>query len=95
MPASPADTLPTPSAVATPTDIIYPPGDLYSDEPPLETDLHRDQIDLLLRLLKELWRDRNNFYASGNLTVYYSRGEQPNALCHMLVALGPISLALF
>lgn len=51
---------------------IFPPGDLYSDEPPLETDLHRDQIDLLIRLLKWLWRDRQDFYASGNLTVYYS-----------------------
>ena len=51
---------------------IFPLGDLYSDEPPLETDLHRDQIDLLIRLLKWLWRDRQDFYASGNLTVYYS-----------------------
>jgi Uma2 family endonuclease len=53
-------------------DIIFPPGDLYSDEPPLETDLHRDQIDLLIRLLRELWRERQDFYASGNLTIYYS-----------------------
>lgn len=51
---------------------IFPLGDLYSDEPPLETDLHRDQIDLLIRLLKWLWRERQDFYASGNLTVYYS-----------------------
>ncbi|NER81839.1 MAG: Uma2 family endonuclease [Leptolyngbya sp. SIO1D8] len=57
---------------ATPKDIIFPPGDLESDEPPLETDLHRDQIDLLIRLLKWLWQDRQDFYASGNLTVYYS-----------------------
>ncbi|WP_239112264.1 Uma2 family endonuclease, partial [Halomicronema sp. CCY15110] len=53
-------------------DIIFPPGDLYSDEPPLETDLHRDQIDLLIRLLKQFWADRQDFYASGNLTIYYS-----------------------
>jgi Uma2 family endonuclease len=52
--------------------IILPPGERYSDEPPLETDLHRDQIDLLIRLLKWLWSDRQDFYASGNLTVYYS-----------------------
>jgi Uma2 family endonuclease len=38
----------------------------------LETDLHREQIDLLIRLLKYWWRDRNDFYISGNLTVYYS-----------------------
>jgi Uma2 family endonuclease len=49
-----------------------PPTNLYSDEPPLETDLHRRQIDLLIRLLEYWWRNRNDFYVSGNLTVFYS-----------------------
>ncbi len=54
-------------------DIIeLPPTNLYSDEPPLETDFHRDQIDLLIRLLKHWWRERQDFYISGNLTVYYN-----------------------
>lgn len=57
---------------SNPHGIIFPPGDLYSNEPPLETDLHRDQIDLLIRLLKWWWRDRQDFYVSGNLTIYYS-----------------------
>jgi Uma2 family endonuclease len=52
-----------------------PPANLYSDEPPLETDLHRRQIDLLIRLLEYWWRDRDNFYVSGNLTVYYSAAQ--------------------
>jgi Uma2 family endonuclease len=55
-----------------PEDVIFPPGDLYSDEPPLETELHLEQIMLLLKCLKWLWRDRNDFYAAGNLTIYYS-----------------------
>lgn len=33
-------------------DVSLPPTDLWSDEPPLESDLHREQIDLLIRLLK-------------------------------------------
>ncbi|MDZ8223105.1 Uma2 family endonuclease [Nostoc sp. ChiVER01] len=53
-------------------DVIFPPGDLYSDEPPLESELHLEQIMLLLKCLKWLWRDRNDFYAAGNLTIYYS-----------------------
>jgi Uma2 family endonuclease len=53
-------------------DVIFPPGDLYSDEPPLETELHLEQILLLLKCLKWLWRDRNDFYAAGNLSIYYS-----------------------
>jgi Uma2 family endonuclease len=53
-------------------DVIFPPGDLYSDEPPLETELHLRQIIIFLQCLEWLWRDRNDFYAAGNLTVYYS-----------------------
>jgi Uma2 family endonuclease len=53
-------------------DVIFPPGDLYSDEPPLETELHLRQIMLLLQCLEWLWPDRNDFYAAGNLTIYYS-----------------------
>lgn len=56
-------------------DIQFPPGDLLSDEPPLETDFHRDQIDLLIRLLKWWWRDRQDFYVSGNLTIYYNQRQ--------------------
>ncbi len=57
-------------------DIIFPPGDLWSDEPPLESDLHRKQIDLLIRLLEWLWRDRQDFYVSGNLTIYFSPNQK-------------------
>ncbi|MFB8791570.1 MAG: Uma2 family endonuclease [Potamolinea sp.] len=55
-----------------PEDVIFPPGDLYSDEPPLESELHLRQIILLFKCLEWLWRDRNDFYAAGNLTIYYS-----------------------
>ncbi|MBG1267851.1 Uma2 family endonuclease, partial [Nostoc sp. WHI] len=58
--------------LVTPKDVIFPPGDLYSDEPPLETDLHRLQMTLLIQCLEWLWQNRNDFYASGNLTIYYS-----------------------
>jgi Uma2 family endonuclease len=53
-------------------DVIFPPSDLYSDEPPLESELHLRQIILLLQCLEQLWQDRNDFYAAGNLTIYYS-----------------------
>jgi Uma2 family endonuclease len=56
-------------------DVRRLPTNLYSDEPPLETDFHRDQIDLLIRLLKYWWRDRPDFYISGNLTVYYNEQQ--------------------
>ena len=55
-----------------PEDVIFPPGDLYSDEPPLETYLHLQQMLLLIKCLNWWWRDRNDFFCAGNLTIYYS-----------------------
>jgi Uma2 family endonuclease len=51
---------------------VFPSSDLYSDEPPLETYLHLRQLILLLTSLDWLWRDRNDYFAAGNLTIYYS-----------------------
>lgn len=35
----------------TPEDVIFPPGDLESNEPPLETYLHLQQMLLLINVL--------------------------------------------
>jgi Uma2 family endonuclease len=53
-------------------DVIFPPSDLLSDEPPLETELHLRQLMLLIQSLELGWHDRQDFYAFGNLTIYYS-----------------------
>jgi Uma2 family endonuclease len=60
-----------------PEAVRFPPGDLDSDEPPLESELHLRQILLLIQSLEWLWRGesstaRQDFYAFGNLTIYYS-----------------------
>ncbi|NJL37378.1 MAG: Uma2 family endonuclease [Leptolyngbyaceae cyanobacterium RM2_2_4] len=64
------------SSQITSSEVIFPPGNLWSDEPPLESDLHREQIDLLIRLIRWWWRERQDFYASGNLTIYYSPNQK-------------------
>jgi len=64
--------------------VTFPPGDLWSDEPPLESDRHLKQILLLLSSLEWWWRDRpdatqerrNNFFAAGNLSIYYSTRQR-------------------
>lgn len=66
------EALDEPTVLEEPENIIIPPCDLWSDEPPLESDLHREQIELLLACLKWLWQERNDYYATGNLTIYYS-----------------------
>ena len=53
-------------------DVIFPPSDLLSDEPPLESYLHLQQLLLLLKCLDWDWRSRNDYFAAGNLTIYYS-----------------------
>ncbi|MBW4698461.1 MAG: Uma2 family endonuclease [Aphanocapsa lilacina HA4352-LM1] len=55
-----------------PADVIWPPTDLWSDEPPMESDWHRKQMQLLIDALEGHWHDRQDFYCSGNLTIYYS-----------------------
>ena len=59
-------------AAAESAEIVVPPGDLYSDEPTLETDLHLRQMLALITSLEWLWQDRQDFYTSGNLTIYFS-----------------------
>ncbi|MFO0762288.1 MAG: Uma2 family endonuclease [Byssovorax sp.] len=52
--------------------IVAPPGDLDSNEPEMETYLHLVQMILLLESLELFWKDRDDFFAAGNLTVYFS-----------------------
>jgi Uma2 family endonuclease len=54
-------------------DIQFPEGEWLSDEPPMETELHLRQMLLLIQCLDWLWRDRTDYYACGNLTIYYSQ----------------------
>ena len=53
-------------------EVVFPPGDLESNEPPLETYLHLQQMLLLIKCLDWWWRERNDYFATGNLTIYYS-----------------------
>lgn len=57
------------------TPIILPNGEILSQEPPLENELHLRQIMILLQSLELAWAGRNDFYACGNLTIYYSPNQ--------------------
>jgi Uma2 family endonuclease len=41
------------------------------DEEPLESSWHRAEINLLIESLKYHWRGRTDFYAGGNMFIYY------------------------
>ena len=51
---------------------IFPPSDLWSDEPPLESYRHLKQLILLLTCLERLWQDRQDFFVGANMSIYYS-----------------------
>ncbi|MUL36565.1 Uma2 family endonuclease [Gloeocapsopsis dulcis] len=51
---------------------VFPPSDLLSKEPQLETYRHLKQLILLLTCLERLWQNRQDFFAGGNISIYYS-----------------------
>lgn len=56
-----------------------PPTDLiFDDGEPLESNRHRIAMNVLIRSLQQAWRDRNDFYTSGNMFVYYSSIQARN-----------------
>ncbi|MGB3187921.1 MAG: Uma2 family endonuclease [Limnoraphis sp.] len=57
-------------------EIEYPPSDLESQELPLESYLHLQQLLLLLKCLDWLWKDKEDYFAAGNLTIYYSPNQK-------------------
>ncbi|MGK7930129.1 MAG: Uma2 family endonuclease, partial [Microcystaceae cyanobacterium] len=61
-------------------EIIYPQGELWSDQPPLESSLHLTQIMILLNSLEQLWKDREDYVAAGDLTIYYSPNQKKSEL---------------
>ncbi len=45
------------------------------DGEPLETQRHRDQMNLLIDSLGDAWRDRDDFYVAGNMFLYFSETQ--------------------
>jgi len=56
--------------------IIFPKGEFWSDEPTWESNLHLTQIILLIKCLEWLWQDREDYFGTWNLTIYYSPNQK-------------------
>lgn len=41
----------------------------------MESERHREQMHLLIDTLQDAWRDRRDFYVSGNMAVYFSETQ--------------------
>ncbi|MBW4650282.1 MAG: Uma2 family endonuclease [Kastovskya adunca ATA6-11-RM4] len=56
-----------------------PPSDLiFDDGEPLESNRHRIAMNLLIRSLQQAWAERDDYFAGGNMFVYYSRTQARN-----------------
>jgi Uma2 family endonuclease len=58
------------------SDLIFPDGDLYSNEPEMESFPHLMQMLLLISGLRWQWRDRTDFFVGGNMTIYFSPSQK-------------------
>lgn len=52
--------------------VAFPDNLPIEDGEPLESNWHRIQINLLVDLTNQLWHDRNDFFAGGNMFIYFS-----------------------
>jgi Uma2 family endonuclease len=68
-----------PQSVETGEDFPYPPTDLPIDDgEPLETKRHRTAMNILIRSLDCFWEQRNNYFAGGNMFLYFSAEQVKN-----------------
>jgi Uma2 family endonuclease len=60
-------------------EISLPPTNLpFDDGEPLGTNRHRIAMNVLIRSLKQAWSDRNDFFAGGNMFIYFSSTQARN-----------------
>ncbi len=56
-----------------------PPTDLiFDDGEPLETNRHRNAMNVLINSINQAYSDRNDFFAGGNMFIYYSSAQARN-----------------
>jgi Uma2 family endonuclease len=48
---------------------------IYDDGEPLESARHRQQMTVLIESLEFAWRERDDFYAGGNMFLYFSEAQ--------------------
>jgi Uma2 family endonuclease len=51
---------------------------ICDDGEPMESARHRQQTAVLIESLEEAWRDRDDFYVGGNMSLYFSETQARN-----------------
>lgn len=63
---------PTQEAPTPPENLIYDDGE------PLSSNRHRIAMNVLIESIYEAWADREDYFAGGNMFIYYSRTQARN-----------------
>lgn len=72
------ETMPQSAALAG-WEAPMPPTDLiFDDGEPLETHRHRNAMNALIDSVNQAFADRNDFFAGGNMFIYYSSAQARN-----------------
>jgi Uma2 family endonuclease len=65
-----------------PTDLIFDDSEavasLRASGEPMESNRHRIAMNVLIRSINQAFANRNNFFAGGNMFVYYSSTQARN-----------------
>lgn len=56
-------------------DVTVPESDIESNEPEFESSLHLTQFLFLLQCLELHWKDRQDFFAAGNMSIFFSERQ--------------------
>ena len=51
---------------------------IFDDGEPLQTNRHRNAMNVLINSINQAYSDRNDFFAGGNMFVYYSSAQARN-----------------
>ncbi len=73
---TPTPDIPALGTAGGPVGVPHPPTNLtYDDGKPLESDWHRVAMNVLIELIEVLFQGRRDFFAGGNMFIYFSDRE--------------------
>ncbi|CUU35949.1 MAG: Uma2 family endonuclease [Armatimonadetes bacterium] len=71
-------------------DLTLPPTDLPDEDGwPMEEAWNMFQLHLLIDVVSSLWRDRTDYFASGNIFIYYSTEQAKSVIENRPIYKGP------
>jgi Uma2 family endonuclease len=65
-------------AASRPVEVVFPTNLPETDGEPMDSDWHRQAMNLLIEILRYHFRERQDFFVSGNMFIYFSAEQVRN-----------------